>query len=147
MFLYFWYTLLYYGLSLYFSSSALCHLGSATALEDHQTFPSLSWSTLTATLVQPSMTELCPSLLFTAAGLHLESSVHVYNFPSSWHGQSPSTSHRVSLLTKWSLMLARESSLQDLLLWHVPESDDYKIYCSALPFLFSVSQVLQTAVG
>ena len=33
-FLYFCYTLLYYGLSLYLRSSALCHLGSNTSRKD-----------------------------------------------------------------------------------------------------------------
>ena len=33
-FLYFCYTLLYYGLSLYLRSSALCHLGSNTGRRD-----------------------------------------------------------------------------------------------------------------
>ena len=85
---------------------------SATALEDHPTYPSQSWFTLTATLALPFTMELYPSLLFAAAGLHQEASAHVCSCLSSWRGQSPSTSLRVSPWTKWSSMSARESSPQ-----------------------------------
>ena len=74
------------------------------------TFPSLSWSALTAILAPPSLTAPYPSLLFAAAGPpQEEASAHDSSCPSSWRGQSPSTSPRVSPWTRRSLMLARES--------------------------------------
>ena len=86
---------------------------SATGQEAHLTFPSLSWSTLTATLAPPSLTAPSPSLLFAAAGPpQEEASAHDSSCPSSWRGLSPSTSHRVSPWTRWSSTSARESSPQ-----------------------------------
>ena len=61
---------------------------SATEQEAHQTCPLLSWSTLTDTLAPPSLTALCPSFLFAAAGPPQEASAHICSSPSSWHGQS-----------------------------------------------------------
>ena len=73
---------------------------SVTGLEDHLTCPSLPWSALTATPAPPSLTAQYPSLLFAAPGLPQEAHAHVFSCPSSWHGQSPSTSLRVSPWTK-----------------------------------------------
>ena len=48
-----------------------------------------------------------PITRLVAPGLPLGASVHIYNCLSSWHGLLPSTSLRVSLWTKLSLMSAR----------------------------------------
>ena len=73
---------------------------SATAVEDHQTYPLLSWSTLTTIPALLFIMTLCRSLLFVASGLQREASAHVCRCLSSWHGKSPSTSLRASLWTK-----------------------------------------------
>ena len=87
---------------------------SATEPENHLTCPLLSCFALTAILDPPSLMALCPSLLFAAAGPTQEASAHVSSYPSSWHGQSPSTSLRGSPWTRWSSTLARENSPQAL---------------------------------
>ena len=69
---------------------------SATEQEVHQTCPLLSWSTLTGTLTPPSLTALCPLFLFAAVGPPQKASAHISSCPTSWHGQSLSTSPRVS---------------------------------------------------
>ena len=51
-----------------------------------------------------------PSLLFAAPGPPREVIAHVSSSPSSWRGQSPSTSLRVLPWTKWSSTSAREFS-------------------------------------
>ena len=68
----------------------------ATRLEAHLTYPSLSWSALTTTLVLRFLTTPCPSLLFVAAGPHQEASAHDSSCPSSWHGLLLFTRVRVS---------------------------------------------------
>ena len=89
----------------------LCR-SSATKLDAHLTCPLLSWSTLTATLVPPTLMAPYISLLFAAAGPPQGASAHVSSCPLSWHGQSLSTNHRVSPWTRWSSTLARENSPQ-----------------------------------
>ena len=102
----------------------------STGQEAHLTFPLLSWSALTATLAPPSLTAQCPSLLFAAAGPPQESSAHDSSCPSSWCGQSPSTSPRVSPWTRWSSMSARESSPQASHSLPALVSVSFRICCS-----------------
>ena len=81
-------------------NGAMGTVQDTTALEDHLICLLLSWSTLTAIPALLFIMTLCPSLLFVAAGLHQEVSAHVCSCLSSWRGQSPSISLRVSLWTK-----------------------------------------------
>ena len=120
---------------------------SATGQEAHLTFPSLSWSALTATLAPPSLTAPSPSLLFAAPGPpQEEASAHDSSCLSSWRGQSPSTSLRVSPWTRWLLMLARESSPQASHSSPALVSVSCKTCCSAHHLPSSVSVPVPTVV-